>query len=127
MWEIELNGNEDIRGAGGSPPPDPRGRDRVGVTSLTTLRAGTLMAAGTTDGSIRMWCVSSGLYEGAYNLGRQAQVWSPSVLPGRDDAGPGGDADGEEGPEGGGGTRGTGIIVSGDNWGRIRVLRKLSS
>mmetsp|Transcript_23262 Transcript_23262/g.56128 ORF Transcript_23262/g.56128 Transcript_23262/m.56128 type:complete len:759 (+) Transcript_23262:270-2546(+) len=116
MWEIELNGDD-----GGDKPPSA-----TGVTSLTTLRAGTSVAAGTTDGGIRMWNVSSGLYEGAYNLGRSVQIWSLGVLWERE----GGGSDGEDDDD----YRDSeycddrvGIIVSGDNRGRIRILRKISS
>jgi len=119
MWEIKLNdsGHSD------------RSSGRIGVTSLTTLQAGTLMAAGTTDGAIRMWNVSSGLYEGAYNLGKYVQIWSLGVLSEQEtmedyycaDE----DKDYDERFESV--IRSAGLIVSGDNRGRIRVLRKMSS
>jgi WD40 repeat protein len=120
MWEIDLN----IDKEGGAPFPG----GRIGVTSLAALQAGTLIAAGTTDGKIRMWNVSSGLYEGAYNLGRSVQVWSLGVASERaeckevaeyDYAG----RDSRERTV----RNSVGIIVSGDNAGRIRVTRKISS
>ena len=75
------------------------------------------MAAGTTDGVIRMWNVSSGLYEGAYNLGRSVQIWSLGCMI-EETSGDGGLDETKMRP------RNTGVIVSGDNRGRIRVLRK---
>ena len=115
MWEIELNSDEQV-----GISSNTNAKDRVGVTSLTTLPVGTLMAAGATDGSIRMWNVSSGLYEGAYNLGSNVQIWSLDVLSEQDVA--------EDYDEyGDKKIQSAGIIVSGDNRGRIRVLRKTSS
>ncbi|KAL7536122.1 hypothetical protein ACHAXR_006926, partial [Thalassiosira sp. AJA248-18] len=128
MWEIELNDGEDTKGDGDCPLAHSRTdrpyarnlKHRIGVTSLTTLQAGTLMAAGTTDGAIRMWNVSSGLYEGAYNLGKSVQIWSLGMLS-EQDVMEDYDEDGE------GQIHTAGIIVSGDNRGRIRVLRKMST
>ena len=78
------------------------------------------MVAGTTDGAICMWNVSSKLYEGVYNLGKYVQIWSLGVLSEQDIM--------EECDEyGERKIHGVGIIVSGDNRGRIRVLRKMSS
>jgi len=122
MWEIELNDGEDLgahnghRSLSNSNTTDrPSFNDRVGITSITTLPAGTLMVAGTTDGAIRMWNVSSGLYEGAYNLGKYVQIWSLGVLSEQDIA--------EECDDyGERKIHSAGIIVSGDNRGRIRVL-----
>mmetsp|Transcript_4807 Transcript_4807/g.10634 ORF Transcript_4807/g.10634 Transcript_4807/m.10634 type:complete len:771 (-) Transcript_4807:45-2357(-) len=135
MWEIELNDSEDF-GRNDVRRHSDRSSGRVGVTSLTTLQAGTLMAAGTTDGAIRMWNVSSGLYEGAYSIGKYVQIWSLGVLSEqetleeycRED-------EGEDKNEDKNGRdecaerviRSSGLIVSGDNRGRIRVLRKMSS
>lgn len=128
MWEIDLN--EDFGGGDADRPLHsshshrPSATANVGVTSLTTLQLGTLMAAGTTDGAIRMWNVSSGLYEGAYNLGRSVQIWSLGMLsesrPVEDESGDEDDGSGDRRKR----ARNTGIIVSGDNRGRIRVLRK---
>lgn len=120
MWEIELNDDAALGTAAGSDRA-ASSRGRVGVTSMTTLQAGTLMAAGTTDGAIRMWNVASGLYEGAYNLGRHVQIWSLGVLSEQDIAEEEYDEDGERR------IHTAGIMVSGDNRGRIRILRKLSS
>ena len=73
MWEIDVNFNSD--------GDTKRGySEHIGVTSLSTLQAETLIAAGTTDGKIRIWNVSSGLFKGSYNLGRSVQVWSTCVL-----------------------------------------------
>ena len=77
---------------------------------------------------IHMWNVLSGLYEGAYNLGRPVQVWSLGVLSDQDDCG--------EVAEYNHGKRGhrermvhtsADVIVSGDNQGRIRVMQKVPS
>ena len=119
MWEIELN---DGAGGTGKKNRDHRSSSssRTGVTSLTTLNIGTLMAAGTTDGQIRLWNVSSGLYEGAYNLGR-VQIWALGILSEEDVAEEFGDyGDGMK-------IHSAGIIVAGDNRGRIRILRKMST
>lgn len=128
MWEIDLN--EDFGGGDADRPLHsshlhrPSATANVGVTSLTTLQLGTLMAAGTTDGAIRMWNVSSGLYEGAYNLGRSVQIWSLGMLsesrPVEDESGDEDDCSVDRRKR----DHNTGIIVSGDNRGRIRVLRK---
>eukprot|EP00571_Detonula_confervacea_P010060 CAMPEP_0172303854 /NCGR_PEP_ID=MMETSP1058-20130122/5370_1 /TAXON_ID=83371 /ORGANISM="Detonula confervacea, Strain CCMP 353" /LENGTH=726 /DNA_ID=CAMNT_0013014883 /DNA_START=343 /DNA_END=2523 /DNA_ORIENTATION=+ len=136
MWEIELNDGEDDPevedyGCNSQHAADGRRRppttinvrtlkDRIGVTSLTTLQAGTLMVAGTTDGQIRMWNVSSGMYEAAYNLGKSVQIWSLGMLSEQD-------AMEEYDEYGEMMIRSVGIIVSGDNRGRIRVMRKVSS
>jgi hypothetical protein len=79
-----------------------------------------MMAAGTTDGAIRLWDVSSGLYEGAYNLGKSVQVWSLSVLSERDIY---------EGYDEFGELKiySAGILIAGDNRGRIRILHKTYS
>ena len=137
MWEIELNdsgGGPSGTSSDASYSVSTRTSDRrrinaggrIGVTSLTTLQAGTLMAAGTTDGAIRMWNVSSGLYEGAYNLGKSVQIWSLDMLSEQCD-----DSDDDESDEEdrifGKEEKSVGIIVSGDNRGRIRVLRKRST
>ena len=120
MWEIDLNLGED----GGAPSPS----GRIGVTSLATLQAGTLIAAGTTDGKIRMWNVSSGLYEGAYNLGRSVQVWSLGIVSEREECEEVAEYDYSERSNRERTVRNSaGIIVSGDNAGRIRVMRKISS
>ncbi len=136
MWEIELNDGNDLttginaaEESKNSACPlsisqsDRTYNGRIGVTSLTTIQSGTLMAVGTTDGAIRMWNVSSGLYEGAYNL-KSVQIWSLDVLSEQQD--------GQEGEYDGGycderkNSVGS-IIVSGDNRGRIRVLRNVSA
>ena len=134
MWEIELNDSGGGSSSDASYSVSTRTSDRrrinaggrIGVTSLTTLQAGTLMAAGTTDGAIRMWNVSSGLYEGAYNLGKSVQIWSLDMLSEKCD-----DSDDDESDEEdrifGKEEKSVGIIVSGDNRGRIRVLRKRST
>jgi len=122
MWEIELNDGEDLGADNGrrflsnSNNTDlPSFKDRVGVTFITTLPAGTLMVAGTTNGAICMWNVSSGLYEGAYNLGKYVQIWSLGVLSEQDVM--------EECDDyGERKIHSAGIIVAGDNRGRIRVL-----
>ena len=142
LWEIELNDDEDddpdsphnsLMSCNGGPPLAIKVeelKERVGATSIGTLNSGNLMSAGTTDGAIRLWNVGSGLYEGAYNFGRNVQIWSLVMM---------GDeffsdqveyerdflrtsytsnwTEGTEGPK-------SGIIISGDNRGRIRVLRK---
>jgi hypothetical protein len=77
------------------------------------------MAAGTTDGRIRLWDVSSGLYEGTYNLGKSVQVWSLAVLSERD-LYRGYDEFGELQ------IHIASIIIAGDNRGRLRILRKMS-
>lgn len=124
LWEIELN--DDAAGGENNgdnkcdrPPTSINVRtlvERVGVVSLTCFNEGLVMAAGTTDGAIRLWDISSGLYEGAYNLGK-VQVWSLSVLSERDIY-EGYDEFGELK------IHSNGIIISGDNRGRIRILRK---
>lgn len=124
LWEIELNdddagGENDCGSKCDRPPTSINVRtlvERVGVVSLTCFSEGLMMAAGTTDGAIRLWDVSSGLYEGAYNIGL-VQVWSLSVLSERDIY-EGYDEFGELK------TYSAGIIISGDNRGRIRILRK---
>ena len=132
MWEIELN-NKDEEGnnvtALSNSNTDRSSGSHIGVTSLTTLQVGTLMAAGTTDGAIRMWNVSSGLYEGAYNLGRSVQIWSLGMLSERDVAAEEEDFYDEDDEYIGRQMtiHSAGIIVSGDNRGRIRVMRKMSS
>jgi hypothetical protein len=126
LWEIELNDDE-----AGADNESNDGRDRpptsinvrtlvdpVGVISLTALSKGGIMAAGTTDGRIRLWDVSSGLYEGTYNLGKSVQVWSLAVLSERD-LYRGYDEFGELQ------IHNAGIIIAGDNRGRIRILRKM--
>ena len=82
MWGIELNDGEDLGAHNGhgslsnsNTTDGPSFNDRVGITSITTLPAGTLMMAGTNDGAIRMWNVSSRLSEGAYNLREYVQIW----------------------------------------------------
>eukprot|EP00580_Thalassiosira_gravida_P005781 CAMPEP_0201653908 /NCGR_PEP_ID=MMETSP0493-20130528/45223_1 /ASSEMBLY_ACC=CAM_ASM_000838 /TAXON_ID=420259 /ORGANISM="Thalassiosira gravida, Strain GMp14c1" /LENGTH=616 /DNA_ID=CAMNT_0048130455 /DNA_START=1647 /DNA_END=3497 /DNA_ORIENTATION=- len=128
MWEIELNDSEDFGRNDDVRRHSDRSSGRIGVTSLTTLQAGTLMAAGTTDGAIRMWNVSSGLYEGAYNLGKYVQIWSLGVLSEQETVEENccEDEDGrDECVERV--IRSSGLIVSGDNRGRIRVLRNMSS
>jgi len=146
MWEIELNegsgGGEDSSlsttnyrhpsAASVNASTSNRG-GRIGVTSLSTLHSGTLMAAGTTDGAIRMWNVSSGMYEGAYNLGRNVQIWSLDTIleeldrNNDDDSSDSGNEDDThflskmiEDKK-----NRVGIMASGDNRGRIRVLRKV--
>ncbi|KAK1748424.1 3-isopropylmalate dehydrogenase [Skeletonema marinoi] len=88
LWEIELNddeagGDNDCNDGGDRPPTSINVRSLVapvGIISLTALNEGRVMAAGTTDGKIRLWDVSSGLYEGTYNLGAKVQCWSLAVL-----------------------------------------------
>ncbi|KAL7544288.1 hypothetical protein ACHAWF_007675 [Thalassiosira exigua] len=120
MWEIDLNEDRDGVGTLGTSSPDVA----VGVTSLIALPLGTLMAAATTDGAVRMWNVSSGLYEGAYRLGGSVQAWSLGMLSERDAAEEGGRGDRDTGRKV---EASAGIIVSGDNRGRIRVMRKVST
>ena len=147
LWEIELNDDEDddpdsphnsLMSCSGGPPLAIKVeelKERVGATSIGTLNNGTFMAAGTTDGAIRLWNVGSGLYEGAYNFGRNVQIWSlvmmddeyfSATVPqeqveyGRDflrSSSTSNWTEGTEGPK-------SGIMISGDNRGRIRVLRK---
>ena len=76
------------------------------------------MAAGSSDGQIRLWDVSSGLYEGTYNLGTKVQVWSLAVLSEREVA-KGYDEYGDLQ------IHNACIIIAGDNLGRLRVLRKI--
>ena len=80
------------------------------------------MVAGTTDGAIRMWNVSSGLDEGAYNLGKYVQIWSLGMLSEQDIT-----EECDDDCDGKRKIRSVGIIVSGDNRGGIRGLRKMSS
>ena len=124
LWEIELNdeaGVDNECNDGGDHPPTSINVhslvDPVGVISLTALNEGRIMAAGTTDGAIRLWDVSSGLYEGTYNLGKSVQVWSLAVLSERDNY-RGYDEFGELK------IHSLGIIIAGDNRGRLRILRK---
>jgi WD40 repeat protein len=128
LWEIELNdddagGENDCDNKCDRPPTSINVRtlvERVGVVSLTCFSEGLMMAAGTTDGAIRLWDVSSGLYEGAYNLGKSVQVWSLSVLSERDIY---------EGYDEFGELKiySAGILIAGDNRGRIRILHKTYS
>lgn len=119
MNDDDAGGENDCGSKCDRPPTSINVRtlvERVGVVSLTCFSEGLMMAAGTTDGAIRLWDVSSGLYEGAYNIGL-VQVWSLSVLSERDIY-EGYDEFGELK------TYSAGIIISGDNRGRIRILRK---
>jgi hypothetical protein len=127
LWEIELNDDEagtdnESNDGGDRPPTSINVRtlvEPVGVISLTALNKGGIMAAGTTDGRIRLWDVSSGLYEGTYNLGKSVQVWSLAVLSERD-LYRGYDEFGELQ------IHIASIIIAGDNRGRLRILRKMS-
>lgn len=127
LWEIELNDDDtaidnDCSDTGGDHVPKSvnlRTRvDPVSIISLTTLNEGCVMAAGSSDGQIRLWDVSSGLYEGTYNLGTKVQVWSLAVLSEREVA-KGYDEYGDLQ------IHNAGIIIAGDNLGRLRVLRKI--
>lgn len=126
LWEIELNDDDeapedDCKSGGDRPPTSINVRtltEPVGIISLTALNEGRVMVAGTTDGQIRLWDVSSGLYEGTYNLGKQVQVWSLTVLSEREYY---------RGYDEFGNLQihNAGIIIAGDNRGRLRILRKL--
>mmetsp|Transcript_34993 Transcript_34993/g.71435 ORF Transcript_34993/g.71435 Transcript_34993/m.71435 type:complete len:778 (-) Transcript_34993:47-2380(-) len=125
LWEIELNddeagGDNDCNDGGDRPPTSINVRSLVapvGIISLTALNEGRVMAAGTTDGKIRLWDVSSGLYEGTYNLGAKVQCWSLAVLSEREFH-RGYDEFGDLQ------IHNAGIIIAGDNRGRLRILRK---
>ena len=125
LWEIELNDNGDEVGKecddGDSHLPTSMNvktlKDPVSIISLTALNEGRVMAAGTTDGKIRLWDVSNGLYEGTYNLGSRVQVWSLASLSEREFY-RGYDEFGELQ------VHLTGLLVAGDDRGRLRILRK---
>lgn len=145
LWEIELNDDEDddpdspynsLMSSSGGPPLAIKVeelKERVGATSIGTLNNGNLMSAGTTDGAIRLWNVGSGLYEGAYNFGRNVQIWSLVMMGDeyfsgqveyeRDFLRTSYTSNWTEGTESSE-VRKSGIIICGDNRGRIRVLRK---
>ncbi|KAL7463459.1 hypothetical protein ACHAXS_003910 [Conticribra weissflogii] len=117
LREIELNEKKRTQDNGSRPSMANVALDGcVGVTSLVSLGNGNLMAAGTTDGAVRLWNVATGLYEGAYNVGKSVQVWSLAVL-----------AEEDMGETEDGDVQSISMLVSGDNRGRIRILKKIST
>ena len=126
LWEIELNDDDaaadnHYSDGGERLPTSINVRtlvEPISIISLTAMNEGCVMAAGSTDGQIRLWDVSSGLYEGTYNLGMKVQVWSLAVLPEREVA-KGYDEFGDLQ------IHSAGIIIAGDNRGRLRILRKI--
>jgi WD40 repeat protein len=85
----------------------------ISVTSIATI-LGRRLIAGTSDGCIHILDVSTRQFEGSYNFGSNIQVWSVSVVS---------EAEYQAGDE----KIGVGVIVSGDNRGRLRALKNVSS
>ena len=93
------------------------------VMVLAALQDSTLIAAGTTDGKIHMWNMLRGLYEEAYNFSRPVQVWSLGELLELVDCGEAAEFNyGKHGHRERTVCMSTGVIVSGDNQGRIHVM-----
>lgn len=122
MWEIALNDGEEMDGKSKISNSDRYSKNQIGVTSVTAIQVGAFMAAATTDGSVRVWNVKSGLYEGAYNFGHHVQVWSLCTLSEQDNV-----REEECDEYGEVKIHSEAILLSGDQRGRIRVIRKLSS
>ena len=115
LWKIQLNENEDSDGEDSSAPTKHSvlAKNQIFITSLSTFQ-GRRLIAGATDGIIRIWDLSSGSYEGAFTSGSNIQIWSLAVVS-------------EEEYEIDNDIVSVGIIVSGDNRGRIRLLKDISS
>jgi WD40 repeat protein len=114
LWKIQLNNDEDSGDdEESSTAKSSLFKNRIGITSLSTCQ-GRRLIAGANDGKIHIWDVSSGEYEGSYEFGQSIQIWSLSVVH---------EAEYEVGDE----IISVGIIVSGDNCGRLRAVKNVSS
>ncbi|KAL3764654.1 hypothetical protein ACHAWO_010458 [Cyclotella atomus] len=115
LWKIQLNEDEESGDdeESSTAHPSTLAKNRISITSLSTCQ-GRRLIAGADDGKIHIWDVSSGEYEGCYEFGQGIQIWSLAVLS---------EVEYEAGDE----IVNVSIIVSGDNRGRLHVLKNVSS
>lgn len=114
LWKIQLNEDE----ASGddeesSAHQSALVKNRICITSLSACQ-GRRLIAGADDGKIHIWDVSSGEYEGCYELGQSIQIWSVATVS---------EVQYQLEDE----IVNESIIVSGDNRGRLHVLKNVSS
>jgi WD40 repeat protein len=112
LWKIQLNEDEDSAGEESTAAESAVDKHRIGITSLATCQ-GRRLIAGTDEGKMHIWDVSSGCYEGSYSFGKNIQIWSLAVI-----------SEVEYTVEDE--VVSVGVIVSGDNRG-LRALKNVSS
>ena len=114
IWKIQLNDDENSDNEDESSVGIQSSiRKKVSIASLSTIQ-GKRLIAGSDDGNVRVWDVSTGKYEGSYSFANDIQIWSLAVVS---------EVEYQADEE----IFNVGIIALGDNRGRIRALKNVSS
>lgn len=114
IWKIQLNDEEESEDEEESSVGMLSSvRGKVSITSLSTIQ-GKRLIAGSDDGKVHVWDVSTGKYKGSYAFANDIQIWSLAVVS---------EVEYQTDEE----IINVGIIVLGDNRGRIRALKNASS